>query len=245
MDESLMHAEPLGNGKSIYVTKNHTFGTDAVLLADFAKKYKIKSAVDLGTGCGIIGFLILRDLPEAKVFGVDISEEAISAAEKTAEDFGFFNFTPICSNLTELKCKLEFGCHDLVVCNPPYKAKNAGLTNENMKIKTARHETECSLKDIIEVSAKLLKTSGKLCMCHRPERLAELLRLMSENKIEPKRLRIVCKSNGCEPWLVLVTGVRCANMGLRIDPPLFVYKNGKFSEEMLKIYGTYKEGHAL
>ena len=82
-------------------------------------------------------------------------------------------------------------------------------------------------------------------MCHRPERLAELLRLMSENKIEPKRLRIVCKSNGCEPWLVLVTGVRCANTGLRIDPPLFVYENGKFSEEMLRIYGTYKEGHAL
>lgn len=36
MDESIIKKEPLGNGFFINVSKHHTFGTDAVLLADFA-----------------------------------------------------------------------------------------------------------------------------------------------------------------------------------------------------------------
>ena len=35
--------QPLGEGVEIYVSKNHTFGTDAVLLADFASQKKVKT----------------------------------------------------------------------------------------------------------------------------------------------------------------------------------------------------------
>lgn len=238
-----LKALPIGKNKYIYVSPHHSFGTDAVILADFASKYKARSAVDLGTGCGIIGMLLLRDNPDISVFGVDISPEATAAAKTTVKDFGFENFIPVNSDLSELKGKVPFGCHDLVVCNPPYKSPNGGIKNSDPLTKAARHETECTLKDIIKVSAKLLKTSGKLCICHRPERLSELMCLMSENKIEPKRLRIVCKEAGEEPWLVLVAGSRCAKPGLRIDPPLFVYQSGDYSEEMLRIYGPYKEEH--
>ena len=107
----------------------------------------------------------------------------------------------------------------------------------------ARHEVECTLKDIVAVSAKLLQTGGRLCMCHRPERLAELMRLMSEHKVEPKRLRLVCQRKGEEPWLVLVEGRRCGKVGLRIEPTLYVEENGNFSEEMINIYGAYKEAY--
>lgn len=81
-------------------------------------------------------------------------------------------------------------------------------------------------------------------MCHRPERLSELMSLMSKYKVEPKRLRLVCKTEGCEPWLVLVEGKRSAKVGLRIEPTLYVEdKQGNFSKEMIEIYGAYKEGH--
>jgi endonuclease-3 len=107
----------------------------------------------------------------------------------------------------------------------------------------ARHEVECTLEDIIAVSSKLLQTSGRLCMCHRPERLSELMFLMSKYKVEPKRLRLVCQRKGEEPWLVLVEGRRCGNKGLRIEPTLYIEENGDFSDEMIKIYGSYKEAY--
>ena len=243
MDEKLIKKEPLGNGFFVYVSPRHTFGTDAVLLADFASARKKDTLVDLGTGCGIIPLLCLRDGNLKNAVGVDISCEAAALTERTSRELKTDNFTVLNSDLNELKGKIAFGCHTLVTCNPPYKAPNGGLKNPDGVKATARHEVDCTLRDIISVSARLLQTSGRLCMCHRPERLAELMSLMREYKLEPKRLRLVCQRKGEEPWLVLAEGKKCANTGLRIAPTLYVEENGEFSPEMIKIYGAYKEAY--
>lgn len=235
--------EPLLNGNDfkISVSKNHTFGTDAVLLYNFANAKASDIAVDLGTGCGIIGLLMLRDNKCQKVYGVDISDEAIELCLDTKERLGLNKFTPILSNLTDLKGKIPFGSASLVVCNPPYKAKGAGIKSANYRELVARHETECELSDIVEAAAKLLNTGGRFCVCQRPERTAELLCLMSAAKIEPKRIRFVAKRPENEPWLVLIEGKKGAKRGNRVEPTLFVEnEDGSFSQEMLKIYGKYK-----
>lgn len=243
MDEKLTRREPLGNGFFVNVSAHHTFGTDAVLLKAFSNPKKRDKLVDLGTGCGIIPLLMLRDGFLQSAVGVDISEEAAFLAQKTVNELEIQNFSIVNSDLKELKGKVEFGCNTLVTCNPPYKALNAGLKNPDNTLRTARHEVACTLEDIIAVSAKLLQTSGRLCICHRPERLTELMTLMRKFKVEPKRLRLVAQRKGEEPWLVLVEGKRCANSGLRIEPILYIEENGGFSPEMIEIYGKYKEAY--
>ncbi len=241
MDQSIKQ-EPIGNGRFIYVSPHHTFGTDAVLLANFAKARQNDKLVDLGTGCGIIAFLMLRDNKCQTAFGIDISGEAIDLAQKTKQDFGFDKFIPVLSDLKDLKGKVPFGCHTLVTCNPPYKATDTGIKNPDSVKSVARHEVECTLENIIAVSARLLQTGGRLCMCQRPERLPEMMDIMREYKVEPKRLRLVCKCVGQSPWLVLIEGRRCGNPALTIEPTLYVEDgNGNFSQEMIDIYGSYKE----
>ena len=61
MDQSIIKREPLGNDFYVNVSPHHTFGTDAVVLAHFAGAKKQDKIVDLGTGCGIIPLLMLRD----------------------------------------------------------------------------------------------------------------------------------------------------------------------------------------
>lgn len=244
MDKSLkLSKQPLGRGIYIFTSKHHAFGTDAILLASFAKPKPKEKLLDLGTGCGIIPFLMLRDSKISGATGVDISKEAIEIAEMSAKENGFESFTAIHSDFLDLKGKIEFGRATLITCNPPYKAPNAGLKNPDSVDRAARHETECTLEEIIDASAKLLQTGGRLCMCHRPERLAELMYLMRLKKIEPKRLRLVAQRKDEQPWLVLVEGRRCGNTGLVIEPQLYIEENGDFSPEMKAIYGTYKEGH--
>ena len=82
-----MKREPLGKGVFINVSKNHTFGTDAVLLADFASVKKVRTHVDLGAGCGIISALLLRDEKASSSVGVEISDEAAELATATAKEF--------------------------------------------------------------------------------------------------------------------------------------------------------------
>ncbi len=243
MEQSLIKKEPLGKGFFVYVSPHHTFGTDAVILADFAKPKRRDKLVDLGTGCGIIPLLMLREGIIGSATGVDISREAADLAERTKEELKLQNFTVINSDLNDLKGKIEFGCHTLITCNPPYKAPLSGIKNPDSVKATARHETECTLEDIISVSSRLLQTTGRLCMCHRPERLAELMAVMREYKLEPKRLRLVAQRIGEEPWLVLVEARKCGNTGLRIEPTLYIEEKGEFSPEMLRIYGAYKEAY--
>lgn len=235
--------EPLdGKDFLINVSRHHSFGTDAVLLEHFADAKANDKAVDLGTGCGIIGFLMLRDNKTKELYGVDISAEAISLCEKTVEELGLeHRFIPVLSDLKDLKGKVPFGSATLVTCNPPYKAEGTGIKNPDSVEAVARHEVACSLADIVGVAAKLLNTSGRLCMCLRPERLAELLTLMSENGVEPKRLRFVAQKSGKEPWLFLVEGKKGAKKGLRVAPTLYVEDEKGFSNEMIEIYGAYKE----
>lgn len=235
--------EPLGNGYYINVSKNHTFGTDAVLLSHFAASKKVKRHCDLGAGCGIVSMLLIRDGIVAQSDGVEISEEAVSLARRTAAEYAEDSFTPVLSDLRELKGVLPLSEYDLVTCNPPYKAEGAGIVSESSTDKVARHETACSLRDVIKTASRLLKSGGRFCICQRPERLSDIVNLMREYKLEPKTLRLVSKRVGEEPWLILVEGRRDGKSGMRIMPTLYVYEGEDYSDEMMKIYGPYKEGH--
>ena len=241
--EQSIKKEPLGKGFYINVSKNHTFGTDAIVLSNFARPRFKDSLVDLGTGCGIIPVLMLRDGFLERATGVEISEEACALAEKTKTEQNLDKFTVLNSDLLNLKGKIEFGRHTLVTCNPPYKAEGAGIESKGDRQRVARHEVACTLADIIAVAARLLQTSGRFCVCLRPERLAELMALLREHKLEPKRLRLVAQRVGEEPWLILLEAKKCANSGMRIEPTLYIEQNGKLSNEMVEIYGSYKEDY--
>lgn len=241
MDPRVVKKEPIGGGFHVYVDSVHTFGTDAIILADFAAPKKSDVACDLCTGCGIIPLLWKKQGLCKSVYGVELQPRAAelftnSINENRVNDSVF----SVNADLKELSGVLEFGQYDLVSCNPPYKAPDAGIKNASSEIMLARHEIACTLEDVIFSASKLLRYSGRLCLCHRPERLADIFCLMRKYKIEPKRLRLVSKTGTSEPWLVLVEGRLGGKSGMRIEPPLFVEANGDFSPEMKRIYGNYK-----
>ncbi len=234
--------EPLGQF-SIFVSKEHTFGTDAVLLADFAGKKKAKKACDLGTGCGIIPLLLIKNGAVNTVDGVEIQPNGALVAQHNVELNSLAGvFTVHNKDLKELKGYLPSGEFDLVTCNPPYKAKDTGNPNISEAERIARHETLCVFKDVAKAASGLLKFGGRLCVCHRPERLADVICNMRECNIEPKVYREVIQREGEEPWLILVEGRLGGKMGMIVQPPLYVENGGELSDEMMEIYGDYKQG---
>lgn len=239
-----IHLEPLGNGMSIYVSDSYHFSTDTILLSDFSKPVGRKKCVELGTGCGTIPILWCRHNKNLEITAVEIQSDACTLAQKSVEYNNLTdNITVLNSDLKELKGKLSFGYYDLVVCNPPYKIGGGGITNPQSAKQIARHETECTLDDICECASKLLQFGGKFCICQRPERLADVMESMRKFAIEPKTLRLVQQRKSKAPKLFLLEGRRGGNKGfLNVLPTLFIEdENGNFSEEMMNIYGCYKE----
>lgn len=217
-------SESLGEGITVFCSETHRFGTDAIELAKFANPKIAKKACDLGTGCGIVALELLRQNKNLTVTAVDIQKEAIELVEKARTQNNLQDrLFPICTDLKQLDKSL-FSSYDLVTMNPPYKRAGAGIMSENQGINIARFELKCTFDDCCKAAAKLLKPSGRFCICHRPERLSDIFYDMRNNKIEPKILQTVCQRKGDAPMLVLVMGQRNGNSGITILPELYIEK---------------------
>ena len=238
--------EPLGNGVRVIVSKNHAFGTDTVLLAHFSTPRQNDKACELGTGCGAIPLIWSRSGVPKAVTAVDIQPEACSMLRRSVVLNGLEErITVVESDLCDLKGKAEAGSFDVVVCNPPYKAAGTGLVNPAPSHRIARHEMLCTLDDIAGAASRLLNFGGRLCMCQRPDRLCDLMESMRRFRIEPKRLRFVQQRTDKAPKLFLLEGRRGGKPGgLTVEPTLFIEgEDGALSEEMIRIYGAYKEAY--
>lgn len=227
---------------SIYVNENHRFGTDAVLLADFASPYPSETVCDLCTGCGIIPLFFCKNNPPKKVYGVELQKEAAELFRKSVRENGLENILfPIEADLTDIEALLgniPRNTADLVTANPPYYKENSGKTRLTEAQRIARHEITCNLGQVIEAADVLLKYGGTLKMCHLPERTAEIFFHMQQRNIQPKKLTLVYNKEGEKPWLALISGKKGGKAGLDIDKPLVMRKeNGEYTERLLKIYG--------
>ncbi len=237
------HIEILGNGVGVIVSREHTFGTDAMLLARFCAAKKSDAACDLGTGCGIIPLLWKRDGICKTVYGVEIQQKGFGQFQRSIEMNGLEESVfAVCSDLKDLKGKLPQGRFDLVSMNPPYKKENAGIKSAKENDKIARHETLCTLEDVCGAAASLLKYGGRFCVCIRPERMFEAMLGMKNHKLEPKRLRLVVSREGERPWLCLIEAKSGGKSGLSVEKNFVVYtENDRYSEEMNDILRLYRE----
>lgn len=232
--------ETLRNQIEICVSEEHKFGTDAFLLADFAAPRRKDKVCDLGTGCGIIPVLMHISFAPSVIYGLDIQPQAIEQLEVTVCKNNLESLVPVCADLKELWQDAPLGRLDVVTCNPPYKAANAGIESVSEAQKIARHEILCGIDDVCRAAARLLKFGGRLCLCNRPERLADVMAAMRKNDIEPKRLRFVCKTAEDAPWLFLIEGKKGGKPFMKVLPQLYINGAEGFSEELLGIYGIGK-----
>lgn len=226
--------EELGKGFKVCVSQEHRFGTDAFLLADFAKPRHKDKVCDYCTGCGIIAMIMQRNFQPAKIYALEIQQKAYEQVKLSVKESGTLNVEAVLGDLKEWRSPEAL---DLITCNPPYKISGTGAKNDSDAVSIARHEMMCTIQDVCAAAAKNLRFGGRLCVCNRPERLSDVIMAMRENGIEPKRLRTVHKNPETAPWLILVEGRRGGNNFIQIEKPLYVRSaDGGISEEMSRIY---------
>lgn len=137
--------------------------------------------------------------------------------------------------------RLDNNKYDVIVTNPPYMKNNTGLKSENKEKLISRHEVECTINDIAKASFKLLKDKGQIYMVHRPDRLMDIVESFRKNKLEIKKMRLIYPKEGREANLVLIKAIKNGKAFLRIDRPLYVYKNnGEYTDEVQEIYDKKK-----
>ena len=218
--------------------KKFCFGMDAVLLSAFADAKENERVIDLCTGNGILPILMEAKTSAKAFVGLEIQEESDSLARRSVKFNGLENKIEIVTGDLKDASKI-FGASsfDVVTSNPPYMIGGHGLKNPDDSKMIARHEVLMELEDLIRETAKLLKPQGRCYFVHRPFRLVEIMSLMHEYKIEPKRMRLVYPYVDKEPNMVLIEGVRGGKPRLTVEKPLIVYeKKNVYTDEVKDLY---------
>lgn len=81
-----------------------------------SRKSKVK-ILDIGTGTGCIAVSLAKNLPDAEVFALDVSEKALAVAKKNAARNGV-SVTFLQQSILETEDLLQQ--FDIIVSNPPY-----------------------------------------------------------------------------------------------------------------------------
>ena len=70
------------------------------------------------------------------------------------------------------------------------------------------------------------------------ERVTDLVLGMRASKLEPKRLRLIHPKLKSGAILAIAEGVKYGNPGLKVDPPVIIYKpEGGYTDEAIEMIG--------
>ena len=214
------------------------FGIDAVLLSTFAEAGPDEDVLDLGTGTGAIPLLLAGKQKGRRITGIEIQEESADMARRSVAYNGLEDKIRIISgDIKEAAQMFRPASFHVVTSNPPYMPADRGLKCASDTFTAARHETLCTLEDVVCAAEKLLVTGGRFYLVHRPFRLADIICTMRGHGIEPKRMRFVHPYADRKPNMVLAEGVRGGRPELLVEPPLIVYREKNvYTDELRKWY---------
>ena len=165
-------------------------------LAEFLKSQiaNPKSEIlDVGTGSGVIALSLAKHFPEAKVFAVDVSDDALALAKENAVRLGLnervqFRKSDLLENLPER--------FDLIVANLPY----VSMQDRHLLAREVLQDPEMALfggpngdeivRRLIEQAPSHLNPNGLLALeigINQAEGLTEFLRQKNYHDIESKK----------------------------------------------------------
>lgn len=227
--------------EGLYIIQNPSwfcFGMDAVLLTSFAEVKEGQRCLDLGCGNGVIPLLLAVKTKGAFFAGLEIQMDVAEMAGRSVRLNHLEDKVEIIQgDIKEATSIFGAASFDVVTANPPYLTNAHGLINEADHKAIARHELACTLEEVIENAARLLKPGGHFYMVHRPFRLAEMIHQMVAYRLEPKRMRLVHPYIDKEPNMVLIEGVRGGRSRMTVEPPLIVYeRENVYTEELKRWY---------
>lgn len=215
----------------------YCFSSDAILLANMVRCKKNDTIVEFGCGNGVISILLTAKTPSSKIIGIELQEEVAQLANENVV------LNNLCGKVTILNDDILNSAQvlgkesvEVVVCNPPYFARSSGEMRETPQIALSRHESTCTLLDIINSASSILKYGGEFYIIHKTQRMAEVIAYSTNAKLIPKELTLIYPKWSKQADTFVLKCRKCANDGLSVKKLVVYNPDGSMTEEAKTLY---------
>ena len=225
----------------IQAEEGFRFAVDSLILAALADLPSRGRVMDLGSGNGVVSFIVARRRPQVEVVGLEIQPQMVERAKRGA----------VLNSLADRVSFVEGSYADVrrlfrpesfsyVISNPPYRERDAGRVPPNREEAIAKCEIEADLSHLVAAASYLLPTKGRFGVVFCAERVADLFWELKRASLEPKRAVFVHPRINEEAQFVFVEAVKNAKKGqLAVEAPLIIYdEHGRYTERMRELIGV-------
>ena len=162
-------------------------------LPESAPETRSPRVLDLGTGSGAVALALQHARPDATVWAVDASEDALAVARANATRLNL-SVQFIASDWLSAVDVQRTGLFDLIVSNPPYVAEGdphlAALTHEPLQALTSGPDGLDDIRKIIAQAPACLAPGGWLLLEHgwdQADPVQSLLREAGFEQVQSRR----------------------------------------------------------
>lgn len=214
----------------------HRHSADDVLTADYALREVATAGhvLDLGTGIGGVGLLVLWGLPEAQLVCVEAQQisHRLLVANIAGNALGD-RVDPHLGDLRSFASPIRF---PLITGSPPYFPVGTGIVPADSQKAHARFELRGDVGDYARAAERHLADDGVFVFCFPTPQRSRALAAVADAGLVVTSYRDVVPRVSLRPLFTLFACRRGVVAPCRIDPPLEVREeDGTPSAEMLAV----------
>ncbi len=193
----------------------YKFTSDSIKLAKFCNISHKARVLDMCAGSGVVGIYAYSLSKFNKLYLNEIQSSLCQLIDKNIQHNNLQDVAQVLNKDLNLLTTQDIGgLVDVIVCNPPYFKVGEGGVKLDENIAICRHEIKTTLRQIIMKSSELLKDKGKMYLVLPASRMCEAISLLSNNKLEVKRISI--EFNNQDAKICLIEAVKGGKVGVKI-----------------------------
>ena len=209
--------------------------TDACLfgawVADKIRGKPITSALDIGTGTGLLSLMIAQKLP-VPIDAVEIDEPAFQEARENASGSVFAKLISV--HHSDILHFDETKKYDLVISNPPFFERS--LRSPINEVNLARHEATLTLEELFSAADKRLASDGYFALLLPWTRLKAANRIAGDHKLQPV---YICSVRQTEKHSFFRAMIIYGSGQEAIQEEITIRKEGSYSNDFIYLLKDY------
>ncbi|MCF6329927.1 MAG: methyltransferase [Sulfurimonas sp.] len=210
----------------------YCYNSDSLFLYDFISSFNPRGdMLDIGAGCGIIGFLVARDNKKVNLEAIDKQDIFVSYATNNAR-VNNIDYKVYLGDVLTYQFEKKY---NYIISNPPFYHSKSTKSEDEM-LSTARYNVNLPISGFFKKVSQLLKPKSHFIFCYDAIYFAEICAELANVKMKVVDIQFVHPKIDRAASLVMVHARNGSNSLMKVHEPFISFNGNTISQKAQDIY---------